>query len=126
MSMCIDPSIFGPHYWTVIHLTCFNSGNKPDDIAKFIDTLPAILPCIDCSDHLKENLKMLPFNKEDPFRWSVDLHNLVNSQLGKPTFDYETARQFWQDKCDGKQPRDYKLMIIIVLIVLFVVGMAFR
>jgi len=68
---------------------------------------------------------MLPFNKEDPFRWSVDLHNLVNSQLGKPTFDYETARQYWQDKCDGKKPRDYKL-VIIVLLVLVVVGMAFR
>lgn len=130
MSTCMDPYIFGPPFWTVIHLICFNLGKdisdeKASDISKFIETLPGVLPCIDCAEHLKSNLVMLPFDKSDPFGWSVQLHNLVNSQLGKPTYDYKTAYEYWQAKCTSPKKHN-TVIVIVILIIFFVCGMAFR
>lgn len=132
MSTCIDPMMFGPHYWAVIHISCLAAGKnltaeKLNQMKQFVDSLPGILPCIDCQEHLVENLVTLPFDGGDPFKWSVDLHNLVNNQLGKLTVNYSDALEFWESKCRTKSTKfNYKYILLILLGILVVFGMVFR
>lgn len=37
-----------------------------------------------CLDKWKAILIKIPFRPDDQFAWSVDVHNAVNTQLGKP------------------------------------------
>ena len=59
-------------------------------MSDFFNVLTKVLPCRECKAHLKENLAKLPpklDSRKDLFNWSVDLHNLVNTMMGKPIYD---------------------------------------
>ena len=119
MSTCIDPASFGPHYWAVIHIACLNRGPAhASELLKFINTLPGILPCPNCTEHLEKNLIDLPFDHKDPFRWSVNLHNTVNKQLKKPIISYEQAHQHWTGTCKPKKSH-MKLIILVIVVCLY-------
>jgi hypothetical protein len=116
---CIDPKEFGPHYWAVIHMACLNRGpDHASELLKFVHALPGILPCLNCTEHLEKNLVDLPFDPKDPFRWSVNLHNTVNKQLGKPVISYEQALQHWNGTCKPKKSY-MKLIILVILFILY-------
>ena len=87
----------------------FSANLKKDKIniyIEFIKTLMYVIPCEECRKHLRENLKNQPLvinkNKEhfphnsqsvesdnlSIFKWSCNLHNLVNQQLNKPVYNY--------------------------------------
>jgi hypothetical protein len=90
-------------------------------LSQFFDSMPGILPCKQCGKHLKENLAIFPFDRSDPFRWSVDLHNLVNSQLNKPEIDYDKAFRYWSARCSGgPSHQNIVLVLIAILVILFV------
>jgi Erv1 / Alr family len=122
MSTCINPVAFGPYYWAVIHLACLSGA---DGLQDFVNSLPGILPCPDCREHLQENLKQLPFDSKDPFRWSVNLHNAVNKRLGKPSMSYKQAFDYWSSTCSPKS-KNHWWIVVLVCIVCLVLGMVFR
>jgi hypothetical protein len=103
--MGILPNVFGPFMWATIHYICLAAPTTLSDSDKinyknFFSILPAIMPCQSCGLHLAENYNILPIDnslstKDDLFKWSVDLHNLVNTQLGKSTISTEDARILW-------------------------------
>ena len=109
--MGINPTVFGPYIWAAIHLICLGAPKTLDNETKqkykdFFMLLPFVLPCRKCGNHLAENLHTVPIydslnTSDDLFNWSVNLHNLVNTQLGKPTLTQEDARKFWSSapKC---------------------------
>jgi len=109
--MGINPTVFGPYIWAAIHLICLGAPKTLDNDLKqkyqeFFTLLPYVLPCRKCGNHLQENLHQVPINNslnssEELFIWSVHLHNLVNTQLGKSTITTEDARKFWSSapKC---------------------------
>jgi hypothetical protein len=86
--------------------------DKPEAYVRFFESLPDILPCSQCGKHLKENLAILPVDTSDMFRWSVDIHNLVNTQLNKPEISYEKALAYWSAKCTPVSDRDKLVMLI--------------
>jgi len=122
----ICPTVFGPYFWSVIHMSCLSAGldvsdEKAASLSQFFDSMPGILPCKQCGKHLKENLAIFPFDRSDPFRWSVDLHNLVNSQLNKPEIDYDKAFRYWSARCSGgPSHQNIVLVLIAILVILFV------
>ena len=103
--MGIQPKIFGPFMWATIHYICLAAPENLNDSQKsaykhFFTVLPFVMPCQTCGVHLLENYKTLPIDnslstKEDLFKWSVDLHNIVNKQLGKSEISVEDARIRW-------------------------------
>ena len=110
--MGISPDSWGPYVWAAIHLVCIGA---PDVLGpaeqmhykQFFMTLPDVIPCSTCSEHLRENLEKLPVDQslalsKDMFKWSVDLHNLVNSQLNKPQVAMADAEAKWRKICDTK------------------------
>lgn len=102
----LDQTIWGPGAWDFLHTVAFAFPEKPrqkDKIAakNFVESFACILPCSVCKTHFKENIKKLPINVETRdkfFEWTVELHNLVNLQLGKPEWKVEDVRNVYIDK----------------------------
>ena len=128
--MNICPTTFGPYFWSVIHMACLSAGKdvsdeKAESMTQFFDSMPSILPCKQCGKHLRENLALLPFDRDDPFRWSVDLHNLVNSQLNKPEIDYDHALRYWSTKCSGGPSKQNWTVAFLICVIVFLVLFTF-
>ena len=106
------PEHWGPHVWGAIHILAM--GAPPmiteelrEHYARFYNTLPHLLPCAVCGNHLAENLKVLPVEphldgRESLFEWTVQLHNLVNGHLGKPEITPDEAFEHWKRVCLGE------------------------
>lgn len=112
--MGIAPAYWGPHVWAAIHLICLGApesftGSDTSGYRAFFTNLASILPCEACREHLRQNLKetsieaALSGGRESLFKWSVQLHNTVNGQLGKPILPYDQAKAFWTDVANGKK-----------------------
>lgn len=92
---------FGPPTWKSIHyLASIYSPNKKYDFLQFLECLTKLFPCQKCRMHLKDNLKTINpkeylGSRDDAFLWSYHLHELVNKQLKKPSFPYQTAKKIY-------------------------------
>lgn len=104
----MNPSVWGKYQWTSIHFSALGYPKKPSIETKnafrmyFNEILPEILPCEGCRKHLRHTLKNeLPItdkdlqNKDTLFKWTVDLHNIVNKRLNKPIMSYEVASNIY-------------------------------
>lgn len=101
-------SVWGPLAWTFLHTISFNYPNTPTKKEKiqyrdFILSLQNVLPCKYCRDNLKDNLKKLPLtleimkNRETFSRYVYELHELVNTMLGKVSgLSYEDIRERYE------------------------------
>lgn len=109
--MGIVPKQWGPYVWATIHLVCMGAPDVLDAMQQiqykaFFQSLPFVIPCSSCSTHLIENYKLIPFDdrltgNKDLFRWSVELHNLVNQQLNTPAMTFDDAYAKWRKVCDS-------------------------
>ena len=89
----LDPAIWGPHYWFVLHTVAQTYPEVPTSVTKrkyydFIQNLPLFIPNHDIGDRLIELLDKFPvspyLDSRDSFvRWVHFLHNKINVVLGK-------------------------------------------
>ena len=129
--MGICPTVFGPYFWSVIHMTAMSAGkdlspDKAQAYIQFFDSMPEILPCAQCGKHLRENLSVMPPDTTDLFRWSVDMHNLVNSQLNKPEVPYEKALRYWSTRCSKTSEKDRTIVVLCVLVIIIALFLIFK
>lgn len=113
-TMGMSPDHWGPYVWASIHLICLGAPETIDTSQQqayrtFFSQLPYVIPCATCARHLQENLVHVPIDealtgREALFAWSVKLHNLVNTQLKKPTITLEEARKHWMTTCPLQGP----------------------
>lgn len=92
-------SVWGPHFWYVIHITAFNYPKQPNDYHKmsyrnFYESIGNVLPCLKCQQHYRTYLSKYPIapfldNRDMLVKWAIDLHNIVNKSLGKPIYSYQ-------------------------------------
>lgn len=110
--MGLEPVSWGPHVWAAIHIICLGApdmfqGSDQLSYHKFLDSLPYILPCEKCREHLKSHMERYPIDgalsggKTTLFKWSVNLHNAVNRSLGKKEMSVEDAMQHWTAVLNG-------------------------
>ena len=119
-------SVWGPALWHVLHTMSFNYPVKPSTDQKkyyydFFINLKNILPCKYCRDNYTKNLKILPLtkkilkNRESFSRWVYDMHELVNTNLGKKSgLSYEEVRdryEHFRSRCliDPKEKKSNKI-----------------
>jgi hypothetical protein len=67
---------------------------------QFYESFTQLIPCPICRVHYTENLKEMPITpsldtRKDLFRWTVDMHNKVNKQLGKPEYTEQQAITYY-------------------------------
>jgi hypothetical protein len=126
------PEVWGPHGWTFMHYVALGYPDQPTEDDKtsyqnFYESLSNVLPCQGCADHYKETILQFPVkdhlkDRESLLRWSFDIHNTVNKQLGKPVLSYDNALQLYTKKQFPNIKFLCKLLILIaILVVLYFV-----
>lgn len=93
----LDPKLWGPSYWTILHTYAerYKPIHKKKTIA-FILSLPTLLPCGSCQDHamafilrtltVDPDLNQTTLSAKALKRFFMDLHNSINFRINKPLF----------------------------------------
>ena len=100
--MHLGPSIWGPHLWKTLHMISISYPNEPNEEQKknyrtFFENFYQVIPCSICSNNYINNLKELPItndtmkNQQTLVKWVIDIHNIVNKELGKPIIEHDDA-----------------------------------
>lgn len=98
---------WGTHLWAFIHtITIIDLGQDNrkhnSDALQVLYGLQNCIPCVKCRQKYVNYLeKLADVNLDERmvlFRWSVDLHNEVNSKLNKEQMSYEKALEKWSKK----------------------------
>jgi hypothetical protein len=104
----MQPEIWGKHFWFSIHFIALDYPDDPreEDILNyktFYSELHKVLPCYKCSINYSKNLKQLPIESENLknsktlFKWTVDMHNIINEELHKKTVSFDDALAFYKN-----------------------------
>ena len=116
-------SVWGPPLWHVLHTISFNYPVEPtkkqmEDYYNFYANLKNILPCRYCRENLANNLKKIPLtkkvmkNRDSLSRWVYNLHETVNTMLGKKSnLTYEMVRdryEHFRSRCLTDKKEDMK------------------
>ena len=98
--MSLDPRIWGPHYWFVLHTITLTYPLKPNETVKkkyydFIQNLPIFLPVENIGNYFSELLDKYPVSpyldsRESFIKWMYFIHNEVNKELG---YDEQTLSE---------------------------------
>ena len=94
----IGPAVWGPYFWTTMHIVSLGSPAAPsteekEGIRMFYESLQIVIPCPICRTHYKEALATIPIrlgSRNELVEWVYDIHNHVNEQLGKPVFPWDS------------------------------------
>ena len=102
-----SPAVFGPPTWAYLHISTAHLPEQlnpvvADQVRKTLYALPLMVPCEACSLHSgnfmsanKDRLDSLK-SGSDFFKFTVDLHNFVNTRLGRKQMSYEDAIAIWK------------------------------
>ena len=100
------PEIFGPGIWWTLHTTAstYPSNPSPDKqkaCIAFVSSLPSMLPCQSCNDHLTNELQNIDLphacqSGENLSRMWCAVHNAVNQRTNKPLMDCEGVYKEYQ------------------------------
>ena len=92
--MHISPDVWGPFFWSTMHIVALGYPTKPNysdkrSAKEFFEALTRLIPCAICREHYTAHIKELPISssldsRQDLFRWTITLHNKVNKMLNKP------------------------------------------
>lgn len=122
--------IWGRHIWKSLHLISLGYPSKPDINDKknyyaFYINVGNVLPCETCRINYKKHLNELPLDdvvlssREALVKWVIDLHNIVNRDLGKKIIPYHEALRLISDEKDYKEVVYYMVIFFIILIFVF-------
>ena len=139
--MALDPKIWGPHYWFVLHTIALKYPLHPNTASKkkyydLIQNLPLFLPIEDMGNLFSNFLDKYPVtpyldSRESFIKWIHFIHNKINVYLGIPTMDMTEAMtnyyNFYKPKV-VKQKEEFKgrekiifFSILCLLIVIIVI-----
>lgn len=101
----MKPTVWGPYFWHTIHIAAlgYPQNPTPDESSayrEFYTRIRHILPCKKCGSNYIRHLEELPIDeylmdRDSLFTWTVNLHNLVNTQHNKPTWTVQRALKYY-------------------------------
>jgi Erv1 / Alr family len=93
-------------FWHTIHIVALGYPNSPTyghkkAAKEFYESFAFLIPCPVCREHYETHLARMPITphldrRDDLFRWTVQLHNEVNTLLGKPRVLESEALSFYR------------------------------
>jgi hypothetical protein len=94
---------WGSFVWGTIHEVAMGYPENPtetdkDEYKQFYDLIMKVLPCPICKDEytkIKDLYPIDPTNRDTLFKWTVEIHNVVNEKLGGFTWTVDEARKQW-------------------------------
>ena len=143
----MDPTVWGPKLWFVIHTFALNYPNQPtyEDkrvMEEFFNNLKSTIPCQKCRIHYTQRLERNPIinyldSKQSLFKFTIDLHNQVNKSLGKKIYSYDEVVQIFKEHYNPEEAAkdkqislfkkyiNYKYSIIAVIAVVILGGIGY-
>ena len=140
--MDLDPKIWGPHYWFMLHTISLNYPIRPNDVIKkkyydLMQNVPSLLPHKISRDTMTALLYAYPVSpyldsRQSFIQWIHFIHNKTNEILNKPTI---TLSEFYTRYYDEYKPKPLKqyefiywrkklvyacVLITLVLIIIYI------
>jgi len=135
--MALDPKIWGPHYWFVLHTIAITYPLTPNEVTRkkyydFIQNLPIFLPVDEIGNTFSgylDKYPVTPYLESRPsfIKWMHFIHNKINVATGQPEIDMDEAMTDYYEHYKPKAVKDneerrhrekYVFMFIIIVIVL--------
>jgi hypothetical protein len=143
----MNQNIWGSTLWFSLHTISMNYPSNPTftdkkDYQNFFVSLQHVIPCKVCRKNYQRHLKELPIDNHLESRqkivyWLIDLHNLVNAELGKKILSYENVIEKYERIYDKKifeenfieekkmlifDNSNYIYLFLVILIILLSIG----
>jgi len=143
----MHPSIWGSQLWYIMHLISFEYPINPTEYDKriyhdFYTSLKDVIPCEDCKKHYREHITRYPLtphldSRDNLVKWVIQVHNFVNTSLGKPTLSIEQVMIIYKNlkpqspfiKVDTEliikqteQKEYYRLYVVIFLALVIIIA----
>ena len=93
--MELEPKIWGPHYWFVLHTIALNYPIRPNAVIKkkyydLIQNFPSLLPHKLSRDNMTALIDAYPISpyldsRQSFIQWTHFIHNKMNEMTEKPT-----------------------------------------
>lgn len=109
---------WGPSVWKAMHYIAlaYPKDPTPADMRHywaFFNGLGNVIPCAYCAAHYKKHLSSLQIDSylQDGrlFEWTVEIHNMVNRENGKPVVSADEAFLLLMDddacNCSSEKPK---------------------
>lgn len=114
--MTLDPKIWGPHYWFVLHTIALSYPEIPTEVAKkkfydFYQNLPLFLPVEEIGNNFTKFLDKYPVtpyleSRQSLMRWTHFIHNKINTALSLPNLNLEEALSAYYEHYKPKTVKD--------------------
>lgn len=124
----MDPNIWGPKLWFMIHTIALNYPDNPTyqdrrSHEEFYNSLKYVIPCEKCRIHYTQRLKRMPIinhldNSNTLFKYTIDLHNQVNKSLNKKIYSYEEVMEIYKSHYNNTSLRKKYFTLKNILLVL--------
>jgi len=96
-----DSHIWGPPFWFFLHTLAINYPDRANDVTRrkyydLIQNMPIFIPNVEMGNRFSRLLDQYPvtpyLDKRESFiRWTVFIHNKINTAIGKPEMTLEEA-----------------------------------
>ena len=126
----MDSTVWGPKLWFVMHTFAYSYPDNPSKdeqyaMEQFFNNLKYTIPCNICRNHYKDILEKTPVSKylscrDELFKFTVDVHNVVNKSLGKPIYSYDDALKDHLSKYKPTEPKTHNTYMLMFFIALFI------
>ncbi len=103
----MNQNIWGSHLWFSLHTISFNYPLKPtqedkDNYHEFFMGLRNVIPCSVCKKNYLRHLNEHPIDnflsdRRTLVYWLIDLHNMVNVEIGKKVLSYDVVVKKYED-----------------------------
>lgn len=123
----MKPELWGQYLWKSIHFIALGYPDNPSEqelqaYKYFYSNLWQVIPCLKCANNYKRHLEELPIDdfltsKKDLFEWTVNLHNIVNKELGKPIMSKEIAFALYTMPTKNFNITTWSVVLFIVAII---------
>jgi hypothetical protein len=132
--MQIKATVWGPHIWKSIHYIAMAYPDRPSPMDRrrykhFFMTLHEFIPCKTCAiNYVRHVTQELPpidrflDSADHIFEWTVMLHNMVNKELGKPSWTVQQAKEALAHEEGGKSDTTDTTTCILALLSITVCG----
>lgn len=114
--MTLDPKVWGPHYWFVLHTIAISYPIKPNDVIKkkyydFIQNIPLFLPIEEIGNNFSKLLDKYPVtpyldSRQSLVRWVHFIHNKINASLNLPNLTLEQSMTHYYENYKPKEIKD--------------------
>ena len=103
----MNQNIWGPHLWFSLHTISFTYPLNPTENDKqhyknFFTNLQDVIPCSVCKKNYKRHIIEHPIDdflntRKTLVYWVIDMHNMVNGEIGKKILSYDTVIKKYEE-----------------------------